>query len=245
MSGGSVLVLGGSSDIGLAIARAFAAEGHDILLAARRPAELAADCADIGLRHGVKARALRFDALEIEAVESFLDGLEELPAIVVCCVGVLGDQPLLEQDPLAAAGVIRANFEGPALVLGALANRFEARGSGVLVGVSSVAGDRGRARNYVYGAAKAGFTAFLSGLRNRLASRNVHVMTVKPGFVATRMIAGLKTPPALTALPQEVAMAVLKAVRRRRDVVYVRRVWWLVMRVICAIPERFFKRLNI
>lgn len=245
MSGSSVLVLGGSSDIGLAIARAFAAEGHDILLAARRPVELTADCADIALRYGVSATAHRFDVLETGAVESFLDEIGNLPAIVVCSVGVLGDQRLSERDSVAAAGVLRANFEGPALVLGALATRFEARGSGVLVGISSVAGDRGRASNYVYGAAKAGFTAFLSGLRNRLARHNVHVLTVKPGFVATRMIAGLKTPTALTASPQEVATAVLKAVRHRRDVIYVRRVWWLVMFVICAIPERLFKRLKI
>lgn len=245
MSKGSVLVLGGASEIGLAIARAFAASGYDIELAARRPAELEADCRDIALRHRVRATAHRFDVLETGHFETFLGGLAELPAVAVCSVGLLGEQRAGEQDPAAAAAVMRANFEGPALALGVIANHFEARGSGVIIGISSVAGDRGRASNYIYGAAKAGFTAFLSGLRNRLARRGVHVLTVKPGFVATRMIAGLKTPALLTATPQEVAQAVLRATERRFDVIYVRPCWALVMRVIRAIPETVFKRLGI
>src|SRR4051794_12389565 len=108
--------------------------------------------------------------------------------------------------------LLRANFEGPALLLGLFAERFLARGSGVLIGVSSVAGDRGRGSNYAYGAAMAGFTAFLSGLRNRLAPSGVKVLTVKPGFVRTRMTAGLKLPPLLTAEPEEVGRE-----QRRRD----------------------------
>jgi short-subunit dehydrogenase len=245
MSKGSVLVLGGASDIGLAIARAFAALGYDIQLAARRPAELEADCCDIALRHRVKATAHRFDVLETGQFKNFLGNLEELPTVAVCCIGLLGDQRAGEQDPAAAAGVMRTNFEGPALILGMLANHFEARGSGVIVGISSVAGDRGRASNYIYGAAKAGFTAFLSGLRNRLVRQGVHVLTVKPGFVATRMIAGLKTPAMLTATPQEVARAVLRAAERRLDVIYVRPSWALVMGIIRIIPETIFKRLSI
>jgi short-subunit dehydrogenase len=138
--------------------------------------------------------------------------------------------------------VIRSNFEGPAMALAELANRFEARGSGVLVGISSVAGERGRASNYVYGAAKAGFTAYLSGLRNRLAKRGVHVVTVLPGFVATRMTEGMDLPARLTAQPGEVAEAVLRAVERRRDVIYVRPVWRVVMGIIRAMPEPVFKR---
>ena len=137
------------------------------------------------------------------------------------------------------------NYIGPALLMGALAGRFEERGSGVLVGVSSVAGDRGRATNYVYGSAKAGFTAFLSGLRNRLARTGVHVITVKPGFVRTRMTEGMDLPARLTATPDEVAAAVVEAIRRRRDVVYVRRVWRLIMLIVRALPEPLFKRLRI
>jgi hypothetical protein len=122
---------------------------------------------------------------------------------------------------------------------------MEARGSGCLIGISSVAGERGRATNYIYGSAKAGFTAFLSGLRNRLARTDVHVMTVKPGFVRTRMTEGMKLPGKLTAEPEEVAAAVLAAEAKRRDVLYVRSIWRPVMTAIRLLPEPLFKKMKI
>ena len=122
---------------------------------------------------------------------------------------------------------------------------FAARRSGTIIGISSVAGDRGRATNYIYGSAKAGFTAYLSGLRNRLAGQGVHVATISPGFIATRMTAGMDLPEKLTASPEEVAEAILAAQEKRRDVVYVRPIWRLVMMVIRSIPEPVFKRLKI
>ncbi len=144
----------------------------------------------------------------------------------------------------AAELVMRTNYTAPALLMGALAERFARRGEGTLVGVSSVAGDRGRASNYVYGSAKAGFTAFLSGLRNRLAKTGVHAATVKPGFVRTRMTDGLRLPPILTAEADEAAAAAVAAIRRKRDVLYVRPIWRPIMAVIACIPERMFKRLR-
>ncbi|EYD76139.1 oxidoreductase, short-chain dehydrogenase/reductase family [Rubellimicrobium mesophilum DSM 19309] len=241
----AVLILGGRSDIGLAIARRFAADGHPIQLAARDAAGLEADRRDIELRHRVAVSLHDFDVLDTGSHAALLDGLPALPGIAVCVVGLMGEQAESERDPLAAARVMRSNYEGPALILAELANRFEARGSGTLVGVSSVAGERGRRKNYVYGSAKAGFTAFLSGLRNRLAGKGVHVVTVLPGFVATRMTAGMDLPAKLTAAPEEVAASVERAVARARDVVYVRPVWALVMGIIRAIPESRFKRMDI
>jgi short-subunit dehydrogenase len=236
-----VLILGGRSDMGLAIARRFAASGHPIQLAARDAETLEADRADIALRHGVAATLHEYDALTASP-EAWIDGLPELPGVVVCAIGFMGEQATSEVDPAQAAVVMRSNYEAPALILGAFANRFVARGSGAIVGVSSVAGDRGRASNYVYGSAKAGLTAFLSGLRNRLARTNVQVVTVKPGFVATRMTEGMKLSPALTATTEAVAVAVEKAVRRKRDVIYVKPVWALVMLIITHLPEAVFKR---
>jgi short-subunit dehydrogenase len=122
---------------------------------------------------------------------------------------------------------------------------MEERGYGTIIAISSVAGDRGRAKNYIYGSAKAGFTAFLSGLRNRLAKKGVRIITVKPGFVNTSMTAGMILPKALTAEPQEVARAVFNAMARGKDVVYVRKIWRPIMIIICAIPERVFKKLDI
>jgi len=240
-----VLILGGRSDIGLALARAYAAEGHAIQLAARDAATLAPEQSDIALRHRVGVTLHEFDALDPASGEALLDGLPALPGIAISVVGFLGDQETSARDMEAAARVLRSNFEGPALILARLANRFEARGHGLLIGISSVAGERGRATNYVYGAAKAGFTAYLSGLRNRLAGSGVHVMTVLPGFVATRMTEGLDLPARLTTTPERLAARVLRAGRARRNVIYVSRIWWLVMAIIRAIPEPVFKRLRL
>ncbi len=245
MTKGAVLILGGRSDIGLAIAHAFAAEGHPIWLAARGVETLAENRADLALRYGVEVSLVEFDALDTGGHGAFLDGLPALPEVAVCAVGLLGEQAQDEKTPAQAIRVMRTNFEGPAAILAELANRFEARGSGAIVGISSVAGERGRATNYIYGAAKAGFTAYLSGLRNRLARAGVQVLTVLPGFVATRMTAELDLPAKLTAQPDEVGRAVVRAVKTKRNVIYVKPIWQLVMAVIRAIPEPIFMRMKL
>lgn len=231
--------------MGRAIAHAFAAAGHPIQLAARGASGLETARTDLALRHGVEVTLHEFDVLDPDGFDGFVDGLPALPGVAVSVVGTMGEQTGNERDLGQAALVLRTNFEGPAGILGLLANRFEARGSGALVGVSSVAGERGRATNYVYGSAKAGFTAFLSGLRNRLAAKGVHVITVLPGFVNTAMTEGLDLPAKLTAEPSEVGAAVLKAVQKKRNVIYVRRIWWLVMAIIRNIPEPVFKKLKL
>lgn len=245
MTAAPVLILGGRSDIGLAIAHRFAAAGCPIQLAARDAGTLANEKTDIELRHGATVTLHEFDVLDTNSHEQFVASLPELPDIAVCAVGLESDQSQSESDVATAVLVMRSNYEGPASIFARLANRFEARGSGVLVGISSVAGERGRAANYVYGSAKAGYTAFLSGLRNRLAKKGVHVMTVIPGYVATKMTAHMDLPPSLTAQPEEVAAALEKAVRRKRNVLYVKPIWALVMMVIRNIPERIFKAMKI
>ena len=245
MTKGAVLILGARSDIARAVAHRFASLGHPVQLAARHCDSLQADKTDLALRYGVGVSLHEFDALEPASHAAFLDALPCLPAIAVCAVGFMGDQTGSEKDTSAATRVMRSNFEGPASIFAHLANRFAQRGSGTLVGISSVAGARGRATNYVYGAAKAGFTAFLSGLRNRLASQGVHVVTVLPGFVATQMTEGLKLPARLTAEPDEVAAAIARAVAKRRNVIYVRPVWQMIMAIIRTIPEPIFKRLKL
>ncbi|QFI70458.1 Sorbitol-6-phosphate 2-dehydrogenase (plasmid) [Sinorhizobium alkalisoli] len=167
-----------------------------------------------------------------------------MPEVAVSVVGLMGSQERSERDQLLASCIMRSNYEGPANILALLANRFEERGSGTLVGLSSVAGARGRATNYVYGSAKAGFTAFLSGLRSRLAKRGVHVVTVLPGYVATKMSEGMNLPARLTAQPSEVAESIVVAVERKKNVIYVRPVWRMIMLIIRLIPERLFKRVR-
>ena len=245
MTKGPVLILGATSDIGQATAHAFANKGHPIQLAARNSARLAAHQTDLQVRYIVPVSLHECDALATETHAAFIDGLSELPDIAVSAVGVLGNQAASETDFAAAIVVIRSNFEGPASLLSELAKRFETRGSGTLVGISSVAGIRGRASNFIYGSGKAGFSAFLSGLRNRLANKGVHVVTVLPGFVNTQMTANLNLSTKLTAEPKEVADAIVNAVDKRKNVIYIRPIWRIIMLIIGFIPEPIFKRLNI
>ncbi|WP_238367988.1 SDR family oxidoreductase [Mesobacterium pallidum] len=241
----TALILGGRSDIGLAAAHRFAAEGYAIQLAARNSATLEGDKADLELRHKIEVQLLDYDALDTAVLRGFVDALQPLPDVAICAVGTMETQADAEADPLLAELTIRSNFEGPAQTLGLLANAFASRGSGTLIGVSSVAGDRGRATNYIYGSAKAGFTAYLSGLRNRLAGQGVHVATILPGFVDTKMTEGMELPGKLTASPEEVAEAIWKAHEKRRNVVYVKPIWRVIMAIIRNIPEQVFKRMKI
>ena len=255
----TALVIGATSDIGRALARRLADEGYALQLAARDVEQAEREAQDLRVRASTPNRGARggdpgpekvavsvhrCEVLDADGGLTLLAELDPLPEVAVCVVGLLGDQAESLRNPAAAQRVMRTNYSAPALLLGALAERFAQRGSGVLVGVSSVAGERGRAANYVYGSAKAGFTAFLSGLRSRLADSGVHVVTVKPGFVRTRMTDGMELPAWLTATPAEVASAVVAAIQRRRDVVYVRRIWRPIMFVIRALPERLFKRMR-
>jgi short-subunit dehydrogenase len=245
-AGQTLLLIGATSDIGHATAQSFAAAGWNVVLTARNPEAAQRNRDDIAARNSTDVSVQRLDILDTAGFTTFIDALPALPDAVVCVVGEMGDQQQAQGDMEHAAKVIRTNFEGPALLLGALAERFLARGHGAIVGVSSVAGDRGRGSNYVYGAAKAGFSAFLSGLRNRLSASGVQVITVKPGFVRTRMTEGMKLPPLLTAEPQEVGAAILAAVAsKKRDVLYVRKLWRPVMMAIGAIPEPIFKKMRL
>ncbi|QOZ50021.1 SDR family oxidoreductase [Bradyrhizobium sp. CCBAU 53338] len=240
----SVLVLGGSSDIGRAAARAFAEAGYDVGLAGRDAAALEPDAADLRARYGIEANTWTFDVLDTASFEGFVAGLPALPDVVISIVGLLGVQQNAESDLAHATTIMRSNYEGPSLILGLFAERFLARGSGTVVGVSSVAGDRGRASNYVYGSAKAGFSAFLSGLRARVSRGGVHVVTVKPGFVRTRMTEGMKLIGPLTVDAPVVGDAILNAVEKKVDVVYVSGKWRLVMLIIKTLPEAVFKKLK-
>ena len=240
----TLLVVGATSDMGRAIARRFAAEGWALQLAARDPVQLAREAEDLRVRSTAAVSSHHCDALQADCGLSLLDALDPLPDAAVCLVGDAGGRLESQRDGATAERLMYTNYIGPALLMAALAERFAQRGSGVLVGVSSVAGDRGRARNYVYGSAKAGLTAFLSGLRNRLHGSGVQVVTLKPGYVHTRKTEGMDLPRRLTATPEEVAAAVVEAVRKQRDVVYVRPVWRPIMWVVRAIPERLFKRLR-
>lgn len=237
-----VLIIGARSDIGRALARAYAEKGAAVILAARGDMEI--ERRDLELRSRASVRAVTIDVTDGQP-DAFFDALGEVPGTVVMVAGLLGDQDRSAADDTEAARVMATNYEGPARYLLVAARVMKGVPNGCIIGISSVAGDRGRGSNFVYGSAKAGLTAFLSGLRNAVAKQGLHVMTVKPGFVATQMTAGMKLPPPLTAQPDEVAGAIIAAQGKRRDVIYVKARWRPVMMVIKAIPEGVFKKLSL
>ena len=245
MSNRSVLILGIKSDIALAVAYRFAQAGYNLQLAGRNLDSINNVVADIELRYQLTVTTHELDILEVNNYETFIKSLPQLPDVAICSVGLLGEQSESEYDIRAATLTIRSNFEGPANLMGAIANEFKKRQSGCLVGISSVAGERGRSTNYVYGSAKAGFTAYLSGLRNRMHPYGVGVVTVLPGFVQTKMTRHLKLPRFLTASPQHVANDIFCAVLKKKDLVYSYWIWRLVIFAVRLIPEPIFKRMKL
>jgi hypothetical protein len=244
---GTVLILGAKSGIARAVAHEFAKAGYNLVLAGRNAQDLAADASDYAIRHGVKTWPVAFDAVNYESHPAFYAQLPARPDVVICMVGYLPDQKEAEKDSALAIRAMETNYVGCAHILNIAANEMEERKSGSIIGVSSVAGDRGRAKNYFYGSAKAGFTAFLSGLRNRLtvSGSGVHVLTVLPGFVYTAMTEGMDLPPKLTATPEQVARDIFRAWKKKKNILYTKGIWRWVMLIIRNIPEGMFKKKEI
>jgi short-subunit dehydrogenase len=240
----NVLILGATSDIAQAIARKYAAEGWSITLAARQEEMLGSVASDLKVRSEVNAMTALFDAVDFDSHAAFYNSLPVKPDAVIAVFGYMGDQTEARNNFEEARKTIDVNYTGMVSILSIVADDFEARGSGDIIGISSVAGDRGRQSNYIYGSAKAGLTAYLSGLRNRLAKKGVHVMTVKPGFCRTKMTEHLNLPGPLTAEPEQGADAVYRGVEKRRNVVYTLWMWRWIMLIVRHIPECIFKKMG-
>ncbi|HEY4109279.1 SDR family oxidoreductase [Puia sp.] len=241
----SVLLLGASSDIATALARKYASAGHDLQLAARNAHRLEPLRTDLSIRHGITTTLLEFDARAFQQHSAFWETLPVKPDITICIFGYLGDETRAESDWSECTNILEVNFVGAVSILNIIAGSYINLGKGTIVGISSVAGERGRQSNYLYGSAKAGFTAYLSGLRNRLSHHDRHVLTVIPGFVYTRMTEDLTLPPLLTATPEQVASAVYNAVEKKKNVIYVKWFWRWIMLIIKSIPEFLFKKLKL
>lgn len=242
---GHVLILGATSDMAKALAYKYASEGFNLMLAARHSDRLTEVVSDLQIRYTVEVAALEFNALDYQNHADFYQSLPNPPEIAICVFGYLGNQAKSQTDFAEAEQIIATNYLGAVSILSLIANDFEAKGRGCIIGISSVSGDRGRGSIYTYGSAKAGMTAYLSGLRNRLAKVGVPVITVKPGFVRTKMTADLKLPPLITATPEQVAHDVYRAYKSGQSVVYTLWMWRFIMLIIRAIPEPIFKRLSL
>jgi len=227
--------------------RPLAEQGARFYLVARSPEKLKAVASDLLTRGASAVFTCVMDLDDPMAHEPMLaEALKELETIDLALLahGVLGDQEKAQADYAATEAILRTNLLSAISLITWLANYFEKTQQGTLAVISSVAGDRGRKSNYIYGASKGALNIFLDGVRNRIDRSGVHVLTIKPGFVATPMTAHLPQN-ALFAHPSAVGRGILKAIEKRKDVAYVPPVWALIMLIIRSVPNSIFKKLNL
>lgn len=239
------VIFGATSGIGRALAAELAKQHRPLMLAGRDKIELQRLQADLEIRFSTICEVAVFDLLQKEQIEQCIQSIQGRYPIIdelYFLMGYLGDQKIAEDDWEERDEILNINYTMAVHLLSEFANYFEKRKSGKIIIVGSVAGDRGRRSNYLYGSAKAGLHAFAQGLRNRMAKHNVHVMTVKPGFVDTAMTFGL---PGLylVASPRQVAKRIIKSASRNKNEIYVPFFWRYVMWIVRNIPEFLFKKL--
>lgn len=238
-----LLILGANSDMAIACAKRYAKAGFNLYLASRNLEECEKTATDLRVRHPeIAVSALEFDARNFASHNSFYANLPEKPQGVILAFGMMHEQQTAQQDFELAQDMIEANYTGAVSVLEQVATDFEQRKSGFIVCISSVAGDRGRQSNYIYGSTKAALSAYLAGLRHRLIPSGVSVLTVKPGFVATKMTANLDLPEKLTAQPEQVAEAIFNGVEKKKSTIYVKPIWRLIMLIIVHLPNFIFHK---
>ncbi len=242
-----ILIIGATSVIAEHCARLWAVRGDVLYLVARNEERLSAIASDLKAKGAVQTYTCHMDLNEMNNHVAMLDKAElELDGIdtVLIAHGTLSNQKNCEQSVIEAIAEIQTNALSIVSLLTLIANRFEKKRNGTIAVISSVAGDRGRISNYVYGSSKAMVTSFTSGIRQRLHKANVAVVTIKPGFVDTPMTTHFKKG-LLWAKPDFVSAKIVKAIDQRKDEVYVPSFWWFIMTAIKMIPENIFKRINI
>ena len=241
----TVLILGGNSDVGKSLAKDFGKLGSNLILTSRKKGQLDSFKSDLEIRNEINCDVELFDVLDFNSHESFYNNLKNKPDIVISCIGYLDNQEKSENSFEESLKSIQTNFTGLVSILNVVSNDFESRKSGIIVGISSVAGDRGRGSNYIYGSSKSGFTSYLSGLRNRLFNSGVKVIDVKPGFIKSKMTDHLDLPKILTSTPEEISDSIIKSIKRKKNTVYIKWFWKWIMLVIIILPEFIFKRSNL
>jgi len=244
----NIVIVGATSAIAIACAREWAVKGARFFLVARNQERMEQVATDLTARGAASVAAHRLDidrlddhAAMLADCAAHMDSID----IVLVASGTLPDQAACQRDPAVAVREFHTNALSLIALLTPIANRLEAQRHGTLAVISSVAGDRGRPSNYLYGSAKAALQAFLEGLRARLFKVGVHVVDVKPGFVATPMTAGLPLPGPLVATPEKVAKDIVRAVERKKDVLYTPWFWWGIMLIIRNVPRFVFKRASL
>ena len=242
-----ILIIGATSAIAEHCARIWAARGNALHLVARNEQQVQVIASDLNVRGASEVTTYCIDLNDTDRHEELLNATDDALGsvdIVLIAHGTLSNQHQCELSVHETLAEIQTNALSTISLLTLIANRFEAKESGTICVISSVAGDRGRASNYVYGSAKAMVTAFTSGLRQRLHKSNVDVVTIKPGFVDTPMTSEFKKG-LLWAKPNIVSTMIVNAIDKKKDEVYVPSFWFGIMIIIKKIPNFIFKRINL
>ncbi|HZD80511.1 MAG TPA: decaprenylphospho-beta-D-erythro-pentofuranosid-2-ulose 2-reductase [Actinomycetota bacterium] len=244
----TALILGGASDIGLATARRLVRDRtRTVVLAARKPERLAEEADRLRTLGASRVELLPFEALELESHERVIDDAFSLTGdldVAVLSFGLLGDQRVAERDAAAAVEIVRTNQLASTSLLIPLAERMRGQGHGTIAVLSSVAGERGRRSNFVYGSSKAGLDVFCQGLGDALHGSGVHLLVLRPGFVRSKMTQGIPPAP-LSVDPEDVAAALVRGVRSGAEVVWVPWMLRWVMSGLRHLPRPIFRRLEI
>ncbi len=241
----NVVVVGATSAVAQAAIRAWAQRGMELTLIARNAGELERVAADARVRGAPTVATVVGDLTHTSFITETVSAIN-VPRVALVAFGSLTDSSRADTDAAYFVSELNANFTSAALWAQTLAERMAADSAngGTIAVISSVAGDRGRGSNHAYGAAKAGLTAFCSGLRARMAARRVHVLTVKPGFIDSPMTAQIAKKGALWATPEAIAKGIINAIDKKRDIVYLPGFWRLIMLIVTHVPEGIFKRLK-
>jgi len=247
----SVLILGANSSIAKATAQLLAQQGYSLFLAARNEDELTKTAQDLTIRYpSIQIQTGIFDATQPSEHDIFFKQVVTTMGSIegaLLCFGYLGNQSIAATAWEESVRIINQNFTGAVTLLNCVAEYFTTNNASLsrfIIGISSVAGDRGRQKNIVYGAAKSALNVYLQGIRHQLGKHKVRVITIKPGYVDTPMTAGVVTSPLMVS-PEYVAKRIVATLKQRRHVYYIPWFWRILCGVLCAIPERLFKYMNV
>lgn len=239
-----ILIFGATSDVAQELAKLYIQKGDEVTLLGIETQSLKPYQSDLQVRYNKDVNIVEFDILKYKSPDSKLIELIQSSDIAIILIGYLGNQDLADQDDEELNRIVILNYSKVIEVINQIQRIYVEKKSGVIAGISSVAGDRGKQSNYAYGSAKAGLSVYLDGLRNRLYPKGVHVVTIKPGFMATKMTQHLSLPKFLTASPQAAAKQIVRAVQTKRNKVYIIPVWRYISLVLQLVPDSIFKKLR-
>ncbi len=237
-----ILIFGATSDVAQELATQYVKKGDEVSLLGIDTVSLQPFQSDLQIRYNGKINLIEFDILK--SPDQTLLKLIQNSDVSIMLIGYLGDQDKAEQNEDELLRIINLNYSKVIEVINQIQRIYVTKKQGVIAGISSVAGDRGKQSNYAYGSAKAGLSVYLDGLRNRLYPQGVHVVTIKPGFMATKMTQHMSLPKVLTASPQAAAKQIIQAVRTKKNKVYILPVWRYISLVLQMVPDSIFKKLR-